>query len=131
MIPSAATLRIVIPLAVRKRNGRPRLLPPADMEAAEPVDQGPHLLRAVAHAWGWRRKLVTGALATLQDIAAAENISDRFVGRMMRLAYLSPDVLERLVARREPPALSLGDLVAVAGLPWHEQAGAVFGQKGP
>ena len=101
------------------------------MEVAEPTNQGPHVLRAVARAWGWRRKLETGAMTTLQDIAAAEKISDRFVGRMMRLAYLSPDVLERLVTQREPAALSLNDLVTVADLPWHEQAEAVFGQKGP
>jgi hypothetical protein len=58
--------------------------------------------------------------------AAAEKISDRFVGRMMRLAYLSPDVLERLVTNREPAALSLNDLVTVADLPWSEQVKVVF-----
>jgi hypothetical protein len=46
---------------------------------------------------------------------------------MMRLAYLSPEVLERLVIRRVPPALSLNDLVAVADRPWAEQMDAVFG----
>ncbi len=131
MTQSSGTIRIVIPLAIRKRNGRPKILPPADMETTEPTNQGPHVLRAVARAWGWRRKLETGAMATLQDIAAAEKISDRFVGRMMRLAYLSPDVLERLVTQREPAALSLNDLVTVADLPWPEQAEVVFGQEGP
>jgi hypothetical protein len=131
MTQSSGTIRIVIPLAIRKRNGRPKILPPADMETTEPTNQGPQVLRAVARAWGWRRKLETGAMATLQDIAAAEKISGRFVGRMMRLAYLSPDVLERLVTQREPAALSLNDLVTVADLPWPEQAEVVFGQEGP
>ena len=131
MTQPSGTLRVVIPLAIRKRNGRPKILPPADMEVAEPTNQGPHVLRAVARAWGWRRKLETGAMTTLQDIAAAEKISDRFVGRMMRLAYLSPNVLERLVTQREPAALSLNDLVTVADLPWLEQAEVVFGQEGP
>ncbi len=89
MTQSSGTIRVVIPLAIRKRNGRPKILPPADMEVAEPTNQGPHVLRAVARAWGWRRKLETGAASTIQDIAAAEKISDRFVGRMMRLAYRS------------------------------------------
>ena len=131
MTQSSGTIRVVIPLAIRKRNGRPKILPPADMEAAEHTNQGPHVLRAVARAWGWRRKLETGAMATLQDIAAAVKVSDRFVGRMMRLAYLSPDVLERLVTQREPAALSLNDLVTVTDLPWLEQAEVVFGQEGP
>ena len=46
------------------------------------------------------------------------------------LPYLSPNVLERLVTQREPAALSLNDLVTVAGLPWREQAEAVFGREG-
>ena len=44
----------------------------------------------------------------------------------MRLAYLSPDVLERLVIRREPPAVSVNGLVDATYLPWEEQAGWVF-----
>jgi len=44
----------------------------------------------------------------------------------MRLAYLSPEVLEHLVIRRVPPALSLNDLVAVADQPWEEQLDMVF-----
>ena len=64
--------------------------------------------------------------AVTQDIANAEKVSDRFVGRMIRLAYLSPSVLETLVIARKPPALSLNDLMAVAERPWAEQMDAVF-----
>ncbi|MFC3101697.1 hypothetical protein [Altererythrobacter lauratis] len=81
----------------------------------------PHVLRAIARAWRWRRQLETGAASIIQDIAAAEKVSDRFVSRMMRLAYLSPEVLEHLVIRRVPSSLSLADLIAVADRPWEEQ----------
>jgi hypothetical protein len=120
------TIRVVIPLTIRKRNGRPKILPPDDVIAREGRNQDPHVLRAIARAWSWRRKLETGAASTIQDIAAAEKVSDRFVGRMIRLAYLSPNVLETLVITRKPPALSLNDLMAVAELPWFEQAKRVF-----
>ena len=60
-------------------------------------------------------------------MVAAEKVSDRFVSRMMRLAYLSPEVHEHLVIRRMPPALSLNDLVAVADRPWADQMDVVFG----
>ena len=127
MTQSSGTIRVVIPLAIRKRNGRPKILPPADMEVAEPTNQGPHVLRAVARAWGWRRKLETGTASTIQDIAAAEKLSDRFVSHRMRLAYLAPEVLERLVTHRVPTALSLNDLIAATRLPWPKQAKVVFG----
>ncbi|MFC4623847.1 hypothetical protein ACFO1V_01150 [Daeguia caeni] len=120
------TIRVVIPLTVRRKNGRPKILPPADHGPAEARAQDAHVLRAIARAWNWRRQLESGAASTIQDIAAAEKVSDRFVSRMMRLAYLSPEVLEHLVIRRVPPALSLNDLVAVADRPWAEQMEAVF-----
>ena len=127
MTGTTNTTRVVIPLTIRKRNGRPKILPPDDVDARNGWAQDPHVLRAIARAWGWRRQLETGAASTIQDIAAAEKVSDRFVSRMMRLAYLSPSVLETLVITRKPPALSLNDLMAVAELPWAEQMNSVFG----
>ena len=126
MTGTTDTIRVVIPLTIRKRNGRPKILPPDDVDARNGRAQDPHVLRAIARAWSWRRQLETGAVSTIQDIAAAEKVSDRFVGRMIRLAYLSPNVLETLVITRKPPALSLNDLMAVAELPWFEQAKRVF-----
>lgn len=120
------TIRVVIPLTIRKRNGRPKILPPDEVTLRDGRAQNPHVLRAIARAWNWRRQLESGAASTIQDIAAAEKVSDRFVSRMMRLAYLSPEVLEHLVIRLVPPALSLNDLVAVADRPWAEQMRRVF-----
>ena len=126
MTGTTDTIRVVIPLTIRKRNGRPKILPPDDVDARNGWAQDPHVLRAIARAWSWRRQLETGAASTIQDIAAAEKVSDRFVSRMMRLAFLSPEVLEHLIITRVPPALSLNDLMAVAELPWFEQAKRVF-----
>ena len=92
----------------------------------EPRTQDPHVLRAIACAWGWRRKIEAGEVATIHDIAVAEKVSERFVSRTMRLAYLSPIVLERLVAHRRPCSLSIKDLIAAAERPWCEQEALVF-----
>jgi hypothetical protein len=127
MTSSPNTIRVVIPLTIRKRNGRPKILPPDDYRPSQDHTQDPHVLRAIGRAWGWRRRMESGGASTIQDIAAAESLSPRFVSRTMRLAYLSPAVLEHLVIRRMPPALSLNDLVAVANRPWAEQMGAVLG----
>ena len=89
------TIRVVIPLTIRKRNGRPRILPPENAEGMDCRTQDPHVLRAIGRAWAWRRKIDTGEFNTAQDLAVAEGISDRFVSRMMRLSYLSPDVLQQ------------------------------------
>jgi hypothetical protein len=46
---------------------------------------------------------------------------------MIRLAYLAPEVLEALVVKRQPPAISINEMVEVAKLPWGEQMRRVFG----
>ena len=58
--------------------------------------------------------------------AKAKKVTDRFVSRTTRLAYLSPEVLKRLVIRREPHALSWNDLVGATYLPWAEQTTIMF-----
>jgi hypothetical protein len=127
MTSDTNTMRVFIPLTFRKKNGRPKILPPADIQSAGTRTQDPHVLRAIARAWNWRRKLERGEASAIHDIAMTEKVTDQHVGRMMRLAYLSPDVLERLVIHRLPPALSLNDLMAVPDLPWAEQMERVFG----
>jgi len=125
---SSETVRVLVPLSIRRRNGRPKILPPENALEAETRGQDPHILKALGRAWAWRRRLETGEAATASDIAKAEKVTDRFVSRTMRLAYLSPDVLERLVIRREPTAISVLELIEATYLPWARQAEQVFEQ---
>jgi hypothetical protein len=127
MIPEPGTIRIFIPLTIKRRNGRPRIVPPEHIEEMDAPTAAPHVLRAIARAWGWRRRLERGEATTIQDIATAENVSVCFVGRMLHLTYLAPNVLEQLVAHRRPCALSLRELATTAMLPWTDQDKAVFG----
>ncbi len=99
MSDTPGNIRILIPLKLRRRNGRARILPPADPEQHDEALPDPRLFRAIARAWSWRRKLENGAATTIGDLAAAEKLSDRFVSRRLRLAYLAPEVLEQLLIR--------------------------------
>ncbi len=125
MSVAPTTIRVIIPLAIRKRNGRPKIVPPSDM-APETGGVDPHILKAIAKAWSWRRKLESGAVATMSDIAEAEGVTPPYVGRMLKLAYLAPTVLEKLLIARIAPRVSVKDLATLAELPWAEQASAVF-----
>ena len=120
------TTRAFVSLTIRPRNGRPRVLPPEGATEQQKRVQDHHVLKALGRAWAWRRRLECGAATTVHDIAKIEKVTDRFVSRIMRLAYLAPDVLERLVVKREPPAISLAELSDATYLPWARQAAAVF-----
>jgi len=119
-------IRVVIPLTIRRRNGRPKILPPENVGTLQTRAQEPHIIKALGRAWAWRRKLEKGEMATVGDIAKAEKVTDRFVSRTMRLAYMSPKLLERLVIGREPPSVSLNDIIEATYLSWMEQVAPVF-----
>ena len=121
------TIQVFVPLKVRKKNGRPKILPPADYMPSEDNTQDPHILRAIGRAWSWRRRMEAGEFSTVRDLAIAVNLAERHVSRQLRLAYLAPEVLKRLVFGREVTAVTLMQLTESAALPWVEQAGVVFG----
>jgi len=59
------TTRVFIPLTQRRRNGRPRILPPEPEAHFQSRSQDPHILKALGRAWAWRRRLEAGEVATL------------------------------------------------------------------
>jgi hypothetical protein len=120
------TIRILIPLKVRKKNGRPKILPPTDYLPSEDQAQDPHILRAIGRAWGWRRRMEAGEFSTIQELAEAVGLAERHVSRQLRLAYLAPEVMKQLVYKREVIAVTVMQLTECSALPWQDQAGVVF-----
>ena len=111
-------IQVFVPLKVRKKNGRPKILPPADYLPSEDNTQDPHILRAIGRTWAWRRRMEAGEFSTVRDLAIAVNLAERHVSRQLRLAYLAPEVLKRLTCGREASAVSLYDLCFLAGEAW-------------
>ena len=103
-------------------------MPPADI-VPDTGSVDPHVLKAIAKAWSWRRKLESGAVSTLSDIAEAEGVTPAFIRRTMKLAYLAPAVLERLLVQRVPIEASIREMTATAALPWQQQEAAVLGEN--
>ena len=120
------TIQIFVPLKLRKKNGRPKIMPPAEYLPSEDQTQDPHVLRAIGRAWSWRRRMEAGEFGTVRDLSIAVRLSERQVSRRMRLAYLAPAVLKRIVYKRDVPAVTLLNLIEIAALPWDEQGNAVF-----
>lgn len=63
-----------------------------------------------------------GEFATIQELAEGIDVAERYVSRLLRLAYLSPEVLKRLTCGREASAVSLYDLCLLAGEGWDKQS---------
>ena len=123
--------KVFIPLTIRKRNGRPKIVPPADVVPANDGGVDPHILKAIAKAWSWRRRLESGQSATIEDLARTEDVAPSFIRRTLKLAYLAPAVLEQILIARTSPAVSLKDMSGIADMPWAVQRDAVFADTLP
>jgi hypothetical protein len=75
------------------------------------------LLKAIGRARQWFDQLVTGRASSLAAIAAQEGISVRYVGRLIRLAFLAPPIVELIAHGRQPAELSAEMLTRRALLP--------------
>jgi hypothetical protein len=84
--------------------------------------------RALARAFRWRRLIETGRVETVHDIAAAENINQSYVSRVLRLTLLAPEVVEALIATRSQDAQSLDRLMKPFPIEWQTH-GSMLGRN--
>ena len=65
-------------------------------------------------------------------IAAAEKINGSYVGRVLRLTLLAPDLVEAILDGRQPTGLQLEHLLQRFPVGWREQrANAAYPPPGP
>lgn len=115
------SIEISIPVSLKHRQNA-TLVTPLDKAIASPSIPDRSLLRAVCIARTWRDRLVSGEVATTRALARLEGLCHRHTGRLLPLAYLAPDLVELIVAGRQPRAMTLQALTA-APLPksWNDQ----------
>jgi site-specific DNA recombinase len=117
----ALTLERCIPLTMKKRGVELRLVIQNEPSSKSKVDIV--LMKYIARAHQWFDELVSGEVQSLTAIAAREGLSYRFVGKIVRLAFLAPEIVEAIAEGRQPPELSTELLTKRIGLPldWRDQ----------
>jgi hypothetical protein len=108
------TVTVRVPIAIRWRGGRKLVLAPdgtnvAVAPATRRIDNA--MVKAIGRGFRWRAMLEDGTHATIAEIAAAEKINESYVGRVLRLTLLAPDIVETILAGRQPPELQLDRLM--------------------
>ena len=81
------------------------------------------LLKTIARAQRWFDQLLSGEVKSLTAIATREGVNYRFVGKIIRLAFLAPEIVEAVAQGRQPPELSTELLTKRLRLPldWSDQ----------
>jgi hypothetical protein len=127
--PDGSTLTVSIPLTFRKRAGRKLVIAPNGTDSWAPPRQRVDntMVKALARAFRWRELLETGTHTTVAEIAAAEKINASYVGRVLRLTLLSPEIVEAILDGRQPADLQVEHLLRPFPIGWREQRAEIRG----
>lgn len=109
------------PVRFEQRGQELKLVIPASGPPEPEPD--PALIKAVGQAHRWWRDLTSGRYSTLREIAEAYDTDERYAAFVLRLAFLSPELTERILAGTQPFGLTLHRLLWKIDLPisWEDQ----------
>ncbi len=94
-------------------------------------DQGPHqitvrgLQNTLLRALRWHEELASGAIASTTDLAKRENLAQRYVAFILKLAFLAPDIMEAIINGNIPVNLTIARLKKGFPMDWTLQRQAL------
>jgi len=129
---SATSITVRVPLAIRKRGGRKivvapdgSVIPGASRQTTTPSD--PALVKALARAFRYQRLPDDGKYCSISEMAAAEKLDRGYLGRVLLLTLLAPDLVQAIMDGREPAELGLPRLLKPFSPEWNEQWASLLG----
>jgi len=94
-----------------------------DNVLALPTRTDPTLGKALARAFRYQRLLDERRYASISEMAAAERIERGYLGTLLRLTLLAPDIVEVILNGRQPERMTLARLMTSFPVEWHKQDG--------
>ncbi|WP_426954178.1 hypothetical protein [Muricoccus radiodurans] len=122
---SASSLTVRVPLAIRRRPGRKMVVTPA--VATGPVvpsaqtHADPALLEALARAFRYQKLLDEGRYASITEMAVGERIERGYLGTLLRLTLLAPEMVEAILVGQRPATVDLPRLMGPFPTAWDGQ----------
>lgn len=109
----------IIDYPFKRNKGALILSLPEDI--AQNVNYSTELIMALCKAFKYQKIISTGKQSIL-ELAAQENIDSGYLGRLIRLTCLAPDIIKRILAGTQPAELYLQRLIREDIPPiWAEQ----------
>lgn len=107
-------------VALRRRGVERRIVLVDGMQTNRQSD--PSLCKLIALARNWFNELSSGEMESVDAIAARENRDGSDISRVLQLAFLAPDIVEAILAGRQPIHLNSRALTRLGTLPSDWQA---------
>ncbi len=121
-----------MPPTIRRLPGRKTVVTPTADRAAPAITTraDPALVKALARAFRYQRLLDEGRYASISEMAAAERIERGYLGSLLRLTLLAPDIVEASLDGRCSDRLGLPTLMERFSAAWSGQRRALLGTGG-
>lgn len=123
---TATSITVRVPLAIRHRPGRKTVVTPmADGVAPVTTRADPALAKALARAFRYQRMLDEGRYASITELAAVEKLDRGYLGSLLKLTLLAPDIVESVLDGRHPERIGLPVLLDTLPAAWDAQRAAI------
>jgi hypothetical protein len=123
---SATSITVRVPLAIRHRPGRKTIVTPlTDGVAPVTTRADPTLVKALARAFRYQRMLDQGRYASITEMAAVEKIERGYLGNLLRLTLLAPDIVSAVLDGQQPEGVTLPALLEPFPAEWAVQRAAI------
>jgi len=123
---TATSITVRVPLAIRHRPGKKTVVTPVAQGPAAAITRAdPALVKALARAFRYQRMLDEGRYASITELAAAEKLDRGYLGGLLKLTLLAPDIIESVIDGRHAERIGLPMLLAPLPAAWDAQRAAV------
>jgi hypothetical protein len=110
----------------RRLSGAVRMIVPPALTSRAPSVNEP-VLRAIARARKWYKMLVKGEVSSLHALGRSTGLNERYVSRVLRCAFLAPDIVKSIADGEQPEYLTLDRLMRAMPAAWTEQRARFVG----
>ena len=114
-----ATLRVEAKL-IRIR-GESQIISPIDAHDTATGRPDAAILKAIARGRLWYEMLISGEAASIHALTKSTGVHVSYVSRILRLSFLAPDIVARLIEGQQPRGLTLDKLMRNVPLHWDQQ----------
>lgn len=125
---TATSITVRVRLKIRRRPGRKTVVTPvlaASADTTIATRSDPALVKALARAFRYQRLLDEGRYASISEMAGGEKIERGYLGCLMRLTLLAPDIVEAILDGRQSDETRLDRLLRPAPALWASQRAAL------
>lgn len=112
-----------IPMTFRARAGKTVIVLPDGsrgvVRRGATIDNS--MVKLIVRGFRWQGMLYEGKFTSIEDLSEAEKINPSYVSRVLRLAFLSPKVVQAIMDGKQPAWLTMKDLLRPHPNDWSEQ----------